>query len=197
MVRRADAPEGRSSPNVIQSTIVRKASAVGMIILLYTAAMPFTPVTWLTTGLEGSFLLDRLLAGALLFAALYFQWQIAAQTFPVAICIPTGARQTVSNGKLSTSSGEFLWLYQPTEYWKYVGAEAVALAVAEYCGYEILRRALVIGVIAALWAVGWFVTPERVKSEGWQYLKRVWFWIALDEIFRIGMGGGRARRRRW
>jgi hypothetical protein len=197
MVKRAEPQDAPSSgPTHVQSTFLRKASAVGMIILLYTAATPFSPVAWLTSGSEGSFFLDRLVAGALLFAALYYQWRIAGQTPPVAICLPTGGRTTISNGNISKSSGDLVWLYRPTEYWTYVVAEAAMLAVAEFGNIETLRRALVSLVILALWAVGWFVTPERVKREGWEYLKRIWFWIALDEIMRIG-SRGMGRRRRW
>jgi hypothetical protein len=73
------------------------------------------------------------------------------------------------------------------------------LAVAEFGGVESLRWALVGVVILALWAVGWYVTPERIKKEGWDILKRIWFWIALDEIMRVGSRGygGYGRRRRW
>jgi hypothetical protein len=167
-----------------------------MIIFLYTTATPFSPIAWLTSEIEGSFFLDRLVAGALLFAALYFQWRISSQTYPVAIYLPTGDRQTISNGNISNTSGDLVWLYRPSEYWKYVGAEAAMLAVAEFSNVENLRRGLVSVVILALWAVGWFVTPERVKSEGWEYLKRIWFWIALDEIMRVGSRGPSRRWRR-
>jgi hypothetical protein len=197
MVKRAEPQDAPSSgPTLVQSTFLRKASAVGMIILLYTAATPFSPVAWLTSGFEGSFFFDRLVAGALLFAALYYQWRIAGQTSPVAIYLPTGGRTTISNGNISKSSGDLVWLYRPTEYWTYVGVEAAMLAVAEFSDIETLRRTLVSLVILALWAVGWFVTPERVKREGWEYLKRIWFWIALDEIMRVG-SRGMGRRRRW
>ncbi len=197
MVIKAEPQDARpSGPTLIQSTLLRKASAVGMIILLYTTATPFSPIAWLTSEFEGSFFLDRLVAGALLFAALYFQWRIATQTHPVAISLPTGGRSTISNGNLSQSGGDLVWLYRPSEYWKYVGAEAVILAVAEFSDAEMLRRPLVSLVILALWAVGWFVTPERIKREGWEHLKRIWFWMALDEMMRDGSRGV-ARKRRW
>jgi hypothetical protein len=187
-----------ASGAAVQSTTLRKASAVAMIILLYSAASPFNPISWLTYDLEGSFFLDRLVAGAVLFAALYFQWRIAAQTSPVAICLPTGSRQTIRNGAIvTTGSGELVFLYNPVEYWKYVGIEAALLGVAEFGGSEILRRCLVSGVLAGLWAVGWFVTPERIKKEGWEHLKRIWFWIALDEVMRVGSRRGGSHRRRW
>jgi len=195
MVQRAEPQEARSSgPALIKSTALRKASAVAMIILLYTAATPFSPIAWLTFDIEGSFFFDRLLAGAILFAAIYFQWRIASQTYPVAICLPTGT--TISNGGIRNNGGDVLWLYRPTEHWKYAAAEAAMLAVAQWGRVELLRKALVSVVIVALWAVGWFVTPERIKREGWEHLKRIWFWIALDEIMRVGSRGA-GRRRRW
>jgi hypothetical protein len=197
MVKKAQPQDARpSGPTLIQSTFLRKAAAVGIIILLYTAATPFSPIAWLTFENEGSFFLDRLLAGAFLFAAMYFQWRIAGQTYPVAICLPTGGRSIISNGNISRTSGDIVWLYQPSEYWKYLGTEAAMLALAEFSNAESLRRVLVSVVILALWAVGWFVTPERIKREGWEYLKKIWFWIALDEIMRVGTRG-LGRRRRW
>lgn len=77
-----------------------------------------------------------------------------------------------------------------------MGIEAAMLGLAEFGKVELVRRGMVSGVIAALWAVGWFVTPDSVKREGWEYVKRIWFWIALDEIMRIGSRGA-GRRRRW
>jgi hypothetical protein len=203
MVKREEpqaAPSSASVRDVAESTIFRKVSSVAMIILLYTAATPFSPFAWLSYELEGSFLLDRLLAGVFLFAAIYFQWRIGAQTTPVAVCLPTGSRQSIRNGRIETTNGggELVFIYKPVDYWKYIGIEAVMLGVAEFADREIWRRGLVSAVIAALWSVGWFVTPQRVKMDAWEYLKVMWFWIALDEIMRVGMGGrGGVRRRRW
>jgi hypothetical protein len=191
------------SPNaaIIENTIFRKLGAVAMILLLYTAATPFSPIGWIATDLSGAYMLDRLFAGALLFSALYFQWRMACQLAPIAIILPFGSGQTIRNGQLVAGT-DFGFVYRPVEYWKYIGVEAAILALAEFGGQEILRRALVSGVIAGLWAVGWTVTPDSVKQRGWEYLKQIWFWIALDEIMRVGLGSGRggARRggaRRW
>ena len=91
-----------------------------------------------------------------------------------------------------------VFIYKPVEYWIYVGIEAALLGVAEFAGHEIWRRGLVSVVVAALWSVGWSVTPERIKKEAWEYVKSIWFWIALDEVMRVGMGRmGGGRRRRW
>lgn len=75
--------------------------------------------------------------------------------------------------------------------------EGIGLMVAEWTGVEYIRRGVLSGVIAALWVVGWSVTPESTKREGWEYLKRFWFWIALDEIMKVGRGSGNMGRRRW
>lgn len=167
-----------------------------MIILLYTAATPFSPIVWMTYEMEGSFFFDRFLSGVLLFSAMYFQWRIAKQEFPVVITLATGpSKPTVSNGHLTQVRGELAWLYRPDCYWQYLAIEAGMLGVAEYLQVEILRRFLVIGVVGVLWALGWFVTPQRVKNEAWGYIKTIWMWVAFDEILRIGRGG--TRRRRW
>lgn len=169
-----------------------------MIVLLYTAAMPFSPIAWVSYSLEGSFLLDRLLSGVLMFSAIFFQWQLAAQTHPVAICLPMGNRQTIRNGVMESVSagGELLFIYKPASYWKYIGAEALLLGVAEFAGHEIARRCIAALVVGALWGVGWFITPDRVRKDGWEYVKQLWFWIALDEIMRVGRGSGLTQRRR-
>ncbi|PQE26496.1 M6 family metalloprotease protein [Rutstroemia sp. NJR-2017a BBW] len=189
-------PTMAPSNNFLKSKGFRQFSAFLLIILLYTAATPFSPIAWLTSELEGSFLLDRLLAGALLFSALYFQWQIACQSYPIAICLPTGSRTRIQNGNIVQSTGDVVWIYDPSKYGQYALIEVGALLVAEWAGSENLRRGIVSLVIAALWGVGWSVTPESVKREGWALMKKFWFWIALDELFRVGRGAGGARRRR-
>ncbi|KAJ8063991.1 hypothetical protein OCU04_007836 [Sclerotinia nivalis] len=73
------------SNQFLKSTWFRKFSAVAMIIFLYTTATTFSPIAWLTSEIEGSLFLDRLLAGTLLFTAMYFRWRVAIQTYPVAI----------------------------------------------------------------------------------------------------------------
>lgn len=181
-------------------SVLRKVSSVAMIILLYTAATPFSPFAWITSGVEGSLLLDRFLAGVLLLGAVYFQWRIAAQAFNVAISLPTGSRQVVRNGRIETTSGggELVFIYKPADYWKYMALEAAVLGGVEYANREIWRRCIVSGVIAALWGVGWHVTPQSVKNTAWDYLKWLWFCIAVDEVRRVGMGGGgRPGARRW
>jgi hypothetical protein len=200
MFKEADrgASDGTStpSPKFTQSTSLRKASSVVMILLLYTTATPFGPMSWLLGEIEGSFLLDRFLAGVLLFSALYFQWRIAKAEFPVVISLPTGnSRQFVSNGRMTQERSEIAWLYRPEEYWKYVGIEAGLLVVAEFGKVEIIRKGVVTVVIACLWGVGWTVTPKSVKVKAWEYVKMIWFYIALDEI--MGIGGRRGHRRRW
>ncbi|KAF5876347.1 uncharacterized protein Bfra_002752 [Botrytis fragariae] len=190
-------PTGASS-QILKSTGFRKFSAVAMIVLLYTTATPFSPIAWLTSSIEGSLFLDRILAGALLFAAMFFQWQVAVQAYPIAIILPTGNRTTISNGNIVQSTGDVIWIYEPSKYWEYVLIEGLGLIAVEWAGVELIRRGVVSVVIAALWIVGWSVTPERMKRQGWEYLKKFWFWIALDEIMRVGRGGGGGmRRKRW
>ncbi|KAF7943098.1 hypothetical protein EAE96_011041 [Botrytis aclada] len=189
-------PTGTSS-QILKSTGFRKFSAVAMIVLLYTTATPFSPIAWLTSSIEGSLFLDRILAGALLFAAMFFQWQVAVQACPIAIILPTGNRTMISNGNIVQSTGDVIWIYEPSKYWGYMLIEGLGLIAVEWAGVEIIRRGVVSVVIAALWIVGWSVTPERTKKQGWEYLKKIWFWIALNEIMRVGQGGGGMRKRRW
>lgn len=75
MIKRAEAEDAKSeacTPPPHQSDmLLRKVFTVAMIIFLYTAATPSSPIDW-TIGAEGAFLLDCFLA-SLLFAAMYFQ----------------------------------------------------------------------------------------------------------------------------
>jgi hypothetical protein len=205
MVRYAAGPSQPTSPPkgpIPASAIpLRRLSAVILIILLYTSAQPFTPFYWLLS-IDGSLLFDRFFSGALLLAGLYFQWKIASRTQPVACIIPVSSfgmgDDTIRSGNVGKrDDNDFVWIYRPSEYWFYAGVEAALLCVAEWAGFEMLRRGLIVGVLAALWGVGWFVTPESVKTKAWETMKRVWFWLAVNEVMRFGNGGGSRGRRRW
>lgn len=143
-----------------------------MIVLLCIAATPFRPIVWLASEIDDSLFLDRLLAGALLFAAMHFQWRVAVQTYPAAIMLPTGDSTVVSNGTLVKTTGDVIWIYEPPKYWKYALIEGLGLAVAEWAGVEYIRRGVVSVVIAVLWIAGWNITPEGTKREGWEYMKK-------------------------
>lgn len=199
MVRQAE-PGGPPPPRPVEHTLLKKLSAVFSIILLYSAATPFSPVVWVTTAVEGSFLLDRLCAGAILFGALYFQWRISAVTSPIVIFIPTGQGTIIRDGNITRHNNGIAWLYDPIDYWKYLGLEVLVLLYAELGENEIHRRIAVCCILAPLWAIGWFATPSSTKIHAWEQLKQIWFWIALDEIVRggargLGFGGARNRRR--
>src|SRR5438046_5779328 len=100
----SEAPKPASSssyspPPTGTDTFFRKISAIVLIVFLYSAATPFSPISWVIQA-EGGFLLDRLFAGILLFSALYFQWRIACQTSPVAITIPTSTGKKIVDGRI-------------------------------------------------------------------------------------------------
>ncbi len=172
-----------------------------MIVLLYTAAMPFTPTEWLFGSIEGAYLIDRLVAGMVLLIALYFQFALAGQTFTVALAIPNplaeGDTYTPS-GRTSSSSAkqEFVFFYRPSEYWTYMAAEFGLLFLAQFGPFEFVRRIIVASIVGLLWAVGWIITPQSTKKWAWGHVKTFWFFIVLDLIRDIGMGQGGGRRRR-
>lgn len=189
-------------PQIISPSAItlRRVSSIALAILLYTAAQPFTPAYWLLS-IDGALLLDRFIAGILLLSALYFQWQISSQTHPIAIIIPLPSSDaTIQGGRVNSSQNgknEFAWVWRPSEYWTYAFGEVVLLVMANWSGIEVLRRTLVVGVIGALWGVGWFVTPESVKKWAWGYVKNIWYWIVVDEILGMARGGTRRTRRRY
>lgn len=42
--------------------------------------------------------------------------------------------------------------------------------------------------------MGWIVTTEYVKKWAWENVKRIWYWVIVDEI--LGMVRGQTRRAR-
>ncbi|KAL2135491.1 hypothetical protein VTI74DRAFT_8350 [Chaetomium olivicolor] len=191
-----------------RSILPRQFSAILLIILLYTAATPFSPLSWLTgpVALSGTYFLDRMVAGLILFCAFYFQWAIASLRSAIVVSLPTGgSTTTVRNGCVEqTRSGSVpLWVWQTDDYWFFALAEAGVLLVAEFAGSETMRRLLVTGVIAGLWLVGWAATPASLKRWAWDHIKVYLFVLLFDELRNVGAGvisgrvGGAGRRRRW
>ncbi|KAF2476862.1 uncharacterized protein BDR25DRAFT_300019 [Lindgomyces ingoldianus] len=193
----------------------RQVLSIAVAILLWTAAIPFTPISWLIGEIEGAFLIDRFIAGIALLCALYFQFAIAGRTHPIAISLPNpvaqGSDSYVSNGRMggaqarqdSSKNSDVAFFYHPKDYYFYIVIEIGALCVAEWGGkyvmlpgMEYVRRAIVLGVVGILWAVGWAVTPRSRKQWAWGHIKTFWFVMVLDLIRDVGFGGG-ARRRRW
>jgi hypothetical protein len=189
-------PSSTSKPS--QSIILRRLTAVVLMILLFISAQPFTPFRWVFRD-NTSLILDSTFSVTLLLAGLGFQWQIAGCRFPVACIIPLSSLglddSTIRSGNLGRSNrNDLVWIYNPSDYWKYAGFEAVLLCIAEWFGYELLRRGIIFGVLGALWGVGWFVTPQHVKTKAWDMIKWMWIRLAVNQVMQMGSGRG---RRRW
>ncbi|KAK0705878.1 hypothetical protein B0T26DRAFT_724810 [Lasiosphaeria miniovina] len=178
------------------SVAVRQFSSLVLVALLYTAATPFEPFSWLLGPMatSGSFLFDRLLAGLLLFCAFYFQWRVASlrRDLVVSLPLPAGGGTQIRNGRIETTTSRSaqLWLWQPRDYWPFAVSEAALLIVAEFVAPELLRRAIVAVVLAGLWVLGWSATPQSYKRWAWEHIKVYLFVLVLDEIRRIGWSGG-------
>ncbi|KAK4034670.1 hypothetical protein C8A01DRAFT_49004 [Parachaetomium inaequale] len=188
----------------------RQISALMLVALLYTAATPFSPISWLTgpVALSGTYFLDRLVAGLVLFCAFYFQWAIASLRAAVVVSLPAGgSTMQVRNGRMEQVRRESvpLWVWRTGEYWHFALAEAVVLGIAEFGGSETMRRLLVSAVILFLWVVGWSATPASLKRWAWEHIKVYLFVLVLDELRNVGVGalrgmagGNQGRRRaRW
>jgi hypothetical protein len=174
----------------------RQASALLLIIFLYTAAVPFSPIVWLM-DVDGAAFFDRLVAGVLLLSACYFQWQIAGLRRPLAIMVPGTGATVIRNGRVERGDPVgFAW--HPSNYWPYVICEVMLLGLAEYGRSELLRRGIVSGVIAVLWAVGFYATPESTRKWAYDHIKNWMFWMVLQELMNVGVrsmaGNGRRRR---
>ncbi|KAK3902645.1 hypothetical protein C8A05DRAFT_15316 [Staphylotrichum tortipilum] len=189
------------------SILPRRVSSLALVILLYTAATPFSPISWLTGPLEmsGTYLADRLLAGLILLGACYFQWAVASLRSAVVITLPTGGSVTrVRDGRLEQVRGDgvVLGVWTVEGYWHFALAQAGVLLLAEYAGSETLRRFVVAVVVLALWIIGWAATPASLKRWAWEHAKVYLFLLVLDELRNVAMqglggGGGRRRRGRW
>lgn len=173
--------------------------------------MPFEPFAWMLGRLSGTFLFDRLLGGIILFSAFYFQWQIASLRASVIVHLPaltsdSGTR--IQNGRVVKSEGSFtttpVWVWRTNLYWTFAISEAVLLILAEFGPSEMLRRVIVIPIVAGLWAVGFAATPESYKRWAWGHIKAYLFFMVLDELRRVAWSaigansnGRRVRQARW
>jgi hypothetical protein len=203
MTRTQYAPPPIPSASAIQ---LRRISSFPIIILLYTAAMPFTPVAWIVGNIEGAFFIDGLVAGIVLLCAVYFQFALSGLSYPVTIAIPnplaSGSDNYISNGRMggsrtkTESNSELIFHYHPSNYWVYMAAEVGLLLLAEFGYMEKLRQLIVVLVVAGLWAVGWMITPRSRKEWAWSHIKAFWFFLVLDSLRNIGYGGGGRQRRR-
>ncbi|KAF6831954.1 hypothetical protein CPLU01_06471 [Colletotrichum plurivorum] len=185
-----------NAPPSRNNILTRQLVSLPLIALLYTAATPFTPVVWLL-NLEGGSFFDRLFAGITMLSACYFQWQIASLTRPLAVVLPGSSRTVIRDGRVVENGGVAGFVWHPSNYWPYVICEAMLLGLAEFGPSEMLRRGIVCGVVAGLWAVGYSATPESTKRWAYEHLKAWMFWMVLDELMRVGGRSYSGRRRRY
>lgn len=174
--------------------VLRRISAIPLAILLYSAATPFTPFSWLFPA-AGSDLFDLFCASIILFCACWFQWQISGLNHNIAIYIPGTGSETIRNGRIEqTADVGFVW--QTTNYWPYMACEALLLVFAEFGASELLRRIIVSGILAVLWLVGFHATPRSTRMWAWGHIKDIWFWMVIRELFGAGVRSDVRRRRR-
>lgn len=180
------------------SIATRRFTSILLVVLLYTAATPFQPFSWLLQ-IDGSFLFDRLLAGILLLCACYFQWAIASLTASVIVKVPSAGGTVIRDGRVEREHSTPLFLWRTADYWPWAVCEALLLAVAEWGPSELLRRAIVAVVVTGLWVLGLAATPASYKRWFWEHIKAYLFVLVLDELRNVayGGGGGRRRRGRW
>ncbi|KAI0019468.1 hypothetical protein F4780DRAFT_447391 [Xylariomycetidae sp. FL0641] len=184
----------RGPPNKFNMGL-RAFSSVPLMVLLYSASMPFTPVSWVFP-VEGSFFADRLVSGLIVIIACYFQYCIASLNRPVAISLPGPGHQTIRNGRMQAGS-DIAFVWQTSNYWPYAACETMLLILAEFGPSEMLRRSIVCGVLAGLWLVGWHATPQSYKDWAWGHIKELWFWMVLRELLDMSRYNPGRRPRRF
>jgi hypothetical protein len=200
MARYASKPAGDTSwnyrgPPSGPNITLRRISAVAIAILLYSAAVPFTPFSWLFPA-AGASLLDTFCAGIILLCACWFQWQISGLKNNLAIYIPGPGSETIRNGRIErVSDVAFVW--ETNNYWPYIACEALLLVFAEFGANELLRRIIVSGILAGVWLVGFHATPRSTRMWAWGHIKDIWFWMVIRELFNAGPSSGTRRRRRY
>ncbi|KAH8892876.1 hypothetical protein GQ53DRAFT_121108 [Thozetella sp. PMI_491] len=178
------------------NTASRRFSSIVLVVLLYTAATPFQPFSWLMQ-IDGSFLFDRLLAGILLLCACYFQWSIASLKASVIVNLPSTDATVIRDGRVERGGSTPLFIWRTSDYWSAAAVEALLLVIAEWGPSELLRRAIVAVVVASLWVLGLAATPAAYKRWAWEHIKAYIFVLVLDELRNVAFGGGgRARRTR-
>ena len=186
------------------SLLLRQIVSFPVNALLWSTALPFSPLAWLIGAHEGAFLIDRFAGGLILLSALYFQFQLASQTGAVVITLANPLKTSdayVRGGRVergSSGGGAWAFLYQPGRFLLYAGVEVALLLLCSVLRLEFLRRGIVLVVVGALWAGGWRVTPQATKRWAWGHIKWYWTWIVFD-VLRDVYAGGRAgaRRRRY
>ncbi|KAI1494256.1 hypothetical protein F5X96DRAFT_9214 [Biscogniauxia mediterranea] len=171
----------------------RRFSSIPLIIMLYSAAMPFTPMAWIFPA-DGSFLIDRLCAGIILLCACYFQWRISGLNHNIVIPLPSPRHRTIRNGRMERGGSDIAFVWQVSDYWAYAACEAMLLGLAEFGPHEMIRRAIVTVIVAELWFWGWHDTPRSYKIWAWEHIKALWFWIILSELLNVGRGNVRRAR---
>ncbi|KAH7305137.1 hypothetical protein BKA65DRAFT_520950 [Rhexocercosporidium sp. MPI-PUGE-AT-0058] len=177
MVKRATEEETRAWAALPSSTemAIRRISSVFLMGALLTILTPFAPFSWVIPA-EGPELLDTFMSPVLVLGALYSQWRIAGVVQPVAVEI-----------------ADVVFMYRQVMYWQLAFLEIVICVAVNWGKNEIYRRFASVGVVAGLWAIGWFATPLKTKMVAWEHIKWIWTWMAFNEARRVVGGGGRRR----
>lgn len=191
-------------PNIL----LRRIVAVALGIFFFSAANPFTPVSWLTqsewvTLLDGPRLVDRVLSPVLLAGAAILHWYIASvqQPLPLTITIPNpDGNVQIQNGRAQAVHNDIvLGLWLPTYFWPAMVAEAAILWGMEYGNFainEIMKRSVLVGIMLSIWIIGWNAMPWYRKQQAWALMKDYVIRLILMEMVDMAFGGGRRRQRR-
>lgn len=200
----------RAAPPGPPSLLPRRAAAIALALLLYTSASPFTPLSWLlqsdwTTTLDGPSIADRVLSPILLLGAALLHWYIAGvvQPLPLTLTVPDLARladaQGLNQQQQVPTATLVLGLWRPGYFWAGAAAEAAVLWALRYSDLvvaEVVRRSVLVGVVFAVWVVGWNALPWYRKQQAWALMKDYVIRLVMYEMMDMAFGGGRQRRRR-
>lgn len=197
-------PAQAQAPNLL----LRRIAAVALGIFLFSAANPFTPVSWLSqpdyvTYLDGPRLVDRVLSPVLLAGAAILHWYIASvvQPLPLTITVPNpGGDVQIRQGQAQIVQNDIvLGLWLPGYFWPATALEAALLWGMEYGNFvvsEWMRRGTLAGIIFSAWVIGWNAMPWYRKEQAWALIKDYVIRLILMEMVDAAFGGGRRRQRR-
>ncbi|PSR97781.1 hypothetical protein BD289DRAFT_361942 [Coniella lustricola] len=197
-----------ADPAQRSNLLLRRVAAVAVGILFYSAASPFTPVSWFSqadfvTYLDGPRLVDRVLSPVLVMGAAILHWYIAsvAAPLPLTITVPNpGAEVRIRNGQAQMPQNEIiigLWL--PNYFWPGMALEAALLWALRYGPKVVgvwMERTSIAGLIFGVWVIGWNAMPWYRKEQAWALIKDYVIRLIFMEMVDAAFGGGRNRRRR-
>ncbi|KAH6677118.1 hypothetical protein B0J14DRAFT_335873 [Halenospora varia] len=182
MVKQASSSQSNAWRAALPSSremAVRRVTSIFLCAAMLTVIYPFAPFSWVFPT-EGVDILDSFLAPPLFLGALFFQWRIAGVIGNIAVCV---------------LDSDPVFVYHHNMYWTMAAVECMICMGVWMVKNEWARRGSAVGLVAWMWGVGWYCTPQRLKDQAWEHLKWIWTVLAIDHARNTFRTVGNGRRR--